>query len=122
MNKQIATLRKVGSEGLHLWSCFALSANRWFPTRHSLQQAGQQGVDTEVERLSSRSKVIKVELSDARAQEASMLCQRDAVLLDIGNVLHQDVPVAKDEVGPTSCLTFSTLSLLEHEVGAENGA
>ena len=64
-----------------------------------------------MERLSGRSKVIKAELFDVKVQEASMLCQRDAVLLDIGNVLHQDVPVAKDEVGPTSCLSLLPLSL-----------
>ncbi len=48
--------------------------------------------------LSSSSKSLRAEMQAVRALEEQAMASRDASLLQIGNLVHDDVPIGKDEV------------------------
>lgn len=52
-----------------------------------------------VDDLVSKSKGIKTLIAEARASEAEVLAKRDETLAKIGNLVHEEVPKDKDEVG-----------------------
>ena len=91
INKNIAALRKVGRSQI-------LHPNHCAPSAGALPTQAGNSSPAEVEQLSARSRSIKAGIAEARLQEETVREERDSALLEIGNVIRDDVPVAKDEV------------------------
>eukprot|EP00955_Chlamydomonas_euryale_P073906 361880-Chlamydomonas_euryale.AAC.9 len=53
--------------------------------------------------LMEKSKQLKQEMADLEEKEKEVIKARDAVLVTIGNLVHDSVVVSQDEVGVRQC-------------------
>lgn len=135
LNKEIANVRKVSSYGLML--CHKCADQSGRPRgvlcmhEHEVQFVAREGSCIEHMKqsrlravlhtqaggdsteLQDKSKGMKEKIKEAEEKEKEVVKARDSVLVTIGNLVHESVPVSNDEVGGTRAEAMVAMRMMQ---------